>query len=114
LCYFCTKIEELQSNSFVTLKPKKMKNFINKSALTYLLIVLTFSLTLSCSSDHEISGQTNDTYLSIPDIYFETKLIEQGIDSDGIVNQQMLKTDANKISILDLNLYDVIMVKLAI
>jgi len=42
--------------------------------------------------------------LNIPDIHFETKLVEQGIDSDGIVNQQMLKADAEKVSRLDLNL----------
>ena len=31
------------------------------------------------------------------DQHFESILIEQGIDSDGTINQQMLKTDAEKI-----------------
>jgi Leucine-rich repeat (LRR) protein len=42
--------------------------------------------------------------LNIPDIHFESKLIELGIDSDGIVNQQMLRSDAEKLNRLDLNL----------
>lgn len=58
---------------------------------------------VSCSSD-ENTKPINDVYLSIPDNHFEIILIEQGIDSDGIINQQMLKTDAEKVSLLNLNL----------
>ena len=74
--------------------------------ITYPIFVLTLFLIVSCSTNNESSNPINDIYLSIPDIHFETKLIEQGIDSDGIVNQQMLKTDAVAISVLDLNLFD--------
>jgi len=65
------------------------------------------SLIVSCSSDDESSNPINSIYLSIPDIHFETKLIEQGIDSDGIVNQQMLKEEAEAVNVLDLNLNDI-------
>lgn len=81
-----------------------MKNFINRSTITHLIIVLTLSLIVSCSSDDETLNQTDNIYLNIPDIHFETKLIELGIDSDGIVNQQMLRSDAEKLDRLDLNL----------
>ena len=81
-----------------------MKNPFSRSKIFYPIIVLTLSLIVSCSSDDENTQPTNDIYLSIPDIHFETKLIEQGIDSDGIINQQILRADAEKVSRLDLNL----------
>lgn len=58
---------------------------------------------LSCANDAGLITN-EDIYLSIPDIHFETKLIEQGIDSDGLVNQKILKTDAEALTRLDLNL----------
>ena len=76
-----------------------------RNKITYPIFALTLFLIVSCSSDDEAPIPINDIYLRIPDIHFETKLIEQGIDSDGMVNQQMLKTDADKVSVLDLNLY---------
>jgi len=60
--------------------------------------------TLTISDYQELNQLCDDMYLYIPDTHFETKLVEQGIDSDGIVNQQMLKADAEKVSVLDLNL----------
>ena len=70
------------------------------------LPIFTFALLLfaSCSNDNDPPITINDSFIRIPDIHFETKLIEQGIDSDGIVNQQILKTDAEKVEVLDLNL----------
>jgi hypothetical protein len=44
-----------------------------------------------------------DNFLNIPDENFEAILIEKDIDSDGIVNQQMLKSDAEKVTKLSLN-----------
>ena len=79
-----------------------MKITYNNKA--YIIFVLALFHIVSCSSDDETPNPLNDTYLSIPDIQFETKLIEQGIDSDGTINQQMLKSDAEAVSILDLNL----------
>ncbi|MDV7140170.1 hypothetical protein R3X28_14860 [Maribacter sp. TH_r10] len=79
-----------------------MKFSFCRNKITYPIFSLTLFLIISCSNDDD--NQTNDIYLNIPDIHFETKLIEQGIDSDGIVNQQMLKSDAEAVSSLDLNL----------
>lgn len=73
-------------------------------------IILSCVLALSCyvfvacsSDDHEPVAQ-EEVYISIPDASFETKLIEQGIDSDGVLNKKILKSDAEKITRLDLNL----------
>lgn len=82
-----------------------MKFSFCKNKITYPIFAVSLFLIVSCSSDNENPNPINDTYLHIPDIHFETKLIEQGIDSDGIVNQQMLRSDAEAVSILDLNLY---------
>lgn len=71
--------------------------------LSIVLIVVTF-LVVSCSNNDDNPDSIQNDYLSIPDIHFETELIEQGIDSDGIINQRMLKSDAESITRLDLNL----------
>lgn len=77
-----------------------------KSFTTFfsILVVLGYAMT-SCTNDDEGAPQNDTLYLSIPDVYFETKLIDQGIDSDGKLNQQLLKSDAEKVKILDLNLH---------
>lgn len=76
----------------------------NRSRRTYPIFILTLLFILSCSREDEIPELINDAFLSIPDNHFETILIEQGIDSDGVVNQQMLEADAEKVTHLDLNL----------
>lgn len=80
-----------------------MEFVFNRNKITYPIFVLTLFLIVSCSSDDENSKPINDVYLSIPDSHFEAILIDQGIDSDGVINQQMLKTDAEEVSLLDLN-----------
>ncbi|MEP0368401.1 MAG: hypothetical protein ABJN36_16110 [Cyclobacteriaceae bacterium] len=75
-----------------------------KGKITFPIFVLTLILVASCSSDDETQDPIVDVYLSIPDSHFETILVDQGIDSDSTVNQQMLKSDAEKVSRLDLNL----------
>jgi len=77
---------------------------VTYNSIAYTILALAMFHIVSCSSDDNSSIPPNDIYLSIPDIHFETKLIEQNIDTDGIVNQQILKTDAEAISVLDLNL----------
>ena len=67
------------------------------------LFVLT-SLFVSCSED-EVINPINDRYIAIPDAHFETLLIDLGIDSDGIVNQRILKSDAEGVTRLDLNYF---------
>lgn len=71
-----------------------------KNKINILIFILTPLIMVSCSSD---DNPKNDDYLSIPDNTFETMLIDQGIDSDGIINQQLLKSDAENITHLDLD-----------
>lgn len=77
-----------------------MKNFKTVSSI----LIATAFFVAACSSTDENSSPIQDDFLNIPDIHFETKLIEQGIDSDGIINQKLLKTDAEAVTRLDLNL----------
>ncbi|SHG57876.1 leucine-rich repeat domain-containing protein [Flagellimonas flava] len=65
------------------------------------VMTMAIFVMVSCSSDNEDSQ--NDIYLKIPDQSFETMLVDQGIDSDGLVNQRMLKTDAEEITVLDVS-----------
>lgn len=74
-----------------------MKNNIKLLYATTLAIILF----VSCSKDDNINT-ISDEFLSIPDTSFEKILIEKGIDSDGIINQQMLKSDAEKVTTLSL------------
>jgi Leucine-rich repeat (LRR) protein len=60
------------------------------------------SITVSCSSDINTSDGPSE-YINIPDENFEALLIEKGIDSDGVINQQILKNDAQEITDLDLS-----------
>tara|TARA_R110002049_G_scaffold98233_1_gene239265 strand:+ start:2021 stop:2815 length:795 start_codon:yes stop_codon:yes gene_type:complete len=62
---------------------------------------MLLGITVSCSSDNN-NLEVPDNYLNIPDENFEAILIEKGIDSDGIINQQMLKSDAEKVTKLSL------------
>ncbi|MEQ8471395.1 MAG: hypothetical protein RIC35_09420 [Marinoscillum sp.] len=77
-----------------------MTSYNNK--FTYFILILALFLSSSC--EDESPDLINVVYLDIPDEHFESILIEQGIDSDSIINQQMLRTDAEKVSRLDLNL----------
>lgn len=61
--------------------------------LTYLIV--------SCTNNDRVL--INDNFIMIPDSSFEAILIEQGIDSDGILNKQILKEDASGVSTLDLS-----------
>ncbi len=81
-----------------------MKFNFTRNKIIHPIFALTLFLVVSCSSNDEKIKAVNDIYLSIPDNHFETILIEQGLDSDGIVNQQILKADAEEVSYLNLNL----------
>ncbi|WP_338358691.1 hypothetical protein [Yeosuana marina] len=81
-----------------------MKFTFTRNKIIYPIFVLALFIIVSCSSNNENEKPVNDIYLSIPDDHFETILIEQGIDSDGIVNKQILRRDAEEVSHLDLNL----------
>lgn len=78
-----------------------MKIINQKHKLIFLAILIASCFMLSCTTENDDS--MNDIFLVIPDNYFETILIEQGIDSDGIINQKMLKSEAKEVTHLDLN-----------
>jgi len=78
-----------------------MKQNFNK----YFTLILAICTFLSCSRDDD-NSIANDSFLAIPDASFEAILIAQGIDSDGIVNQQLLKSDAETVTELNLNKFD--------
>lgn len=69
------------------------------------IIVAVSVIFLLASCTREVSENIQESiFLEIPDSRFESILIAQGIDSDGIVNQKMLRKDAEAITQLDLNL----------
>ena len=80
-----------------------MKNSIILNKLKSILFSTVLVFILSCSNDSD-SNSVKEIYLNIPDENFETRLIALGIDSDGIINQKLLKTEAEKVTHLDLYL----------
>lgn len=77
---------------------------MNRMKITHLFFIITVCLFVSCSSaDDDTPEPITDLQLAIPDAQFEAKLISFGIDSDGEINQRILKSDAEEV--LSLNLY---------
>ncbi|MDF0705776.1 MAG: hypothetical protein VX772_04495 [Bacteroidota bacterium] len=74
-----------------------------KSCYAFIFISSLF-LIGSCSDDNGNDTLPNNQYLLIPDNHFEQLLIDQGIDTDGAINGQMLREEAEQITRLDLNL----------
>ncbi|NJB69920.1 hypothetical protein GGR42_000382 [Saonia flava] len=75
---------------------------MKKINLLIKILILTPVLTISCTNS-KFEDITEDIYVSIPDTKFEEKLIELGIDSDGIINQKALKIDVSNVEYLNLN-----------
>ncbi|WP_422359493.1 hypothetical protein [Reichenbachiella sp.] len=67
------------------------------SSIAYLGLAMWL---LACDQDDH---SNTDLYIQIPDESFEAQLIAQGIDSDTTINQQILKSDAESISRLELD-----------
>ncbi|MFT0715589.1 leucine-rich repeat domain-containing protein [Flagellimonas lutimaris] len=67
------------------------------------IFISTFFILGSCSDDNGNDNLPNNQYLLIPDNHFEQMLIDQGVDSDGTLNGQMLREDAEQVQRLDLN-----------
>lgn len=68
----------------------------------------SFSLALlallsACSNDDGTVNIDPSTEIYVPDAQFESKLISLGIDSDGVVNEKLLKTDAAQVEYLDIS-----------
>lgn len=92
------------SNNFYKIKRKINKNMkFTFNNIIFLVITLMFFLGVSCSSEDGTPDPINNIYLSVPDSIFESKLIELGIDSDGVINHKILKSDAEQVTHLDLN-----------
>jgi len=74
-----------------------------KKKLYAILAIATLSIT-SCTKDNPIDDiPIGDEHIQIPDSNFEKELILKGYDSDGIINQRILKADAENVT--KLNLY---------
>lgn len=82
-----------------------MKIILQKNNPIYFILLLTTLSLLSCTSDNDIPESIDDTVVSIPDIHFEKKLIELGIDTDQKINQRISKIDAQSVTSLNLNKY---------
>ncbi|MGY6648945.1 hypothetical protein [Wenyingzhuangia sp. IMCC45574] len=82
-----------------------MKIILQKNNPIYFILLLTTLSLLSCTSNDDIPEPIDDTVVSIPDIHFEKKLIELGIDTDQKINQRISKIDAQSVTSLNLNKY---------
>lgn len=71
-----------------------------KTRIFYIAIAMLAVVSCSKPKDNDLDSILE--LVTITDENFEELLISQGIDSDGIVNQQMLKTDAEKVTKLSL------------
>ena len=68
-----------------------------------LYIAFAIFAIVSCTKDTEIEIPIpTDGFVQIPDANFEKELVLQGIDSDGIVNQKILKSDSEKVEKLSI------------
>lgn len=68
----------------------------------FTIIILVGAIMVSCSDDI-IDVSSTSKFIVIPDANFEKELINQGIDSDGIVNQKVLKIDVIDVEYLNIS-----------
>lgn len=73
---------------------------MKKNVLYALLTIATLIIT-SCTKEKLEVDITNE-YVQIPDANFEKELVQQGLDSDGVINQKILKSDAESVEKLSL------------
>lgn len=78
---------------------------MKQNFIKYFTLIIVLLCLFSCSKDDN-NDITNTSFLTIPDASFEAILIAKGIDSDGIINQQILKADAETVTELDLSTFD--------
>ena len=75
-----------------------------KKYTIYALFAIVSITIISCTKDKLVDvTPIGDEHIFIPDANFEKELVELGYDSDGIINQRILKTDAENVT--KLNLY---------
>lgn len=70
---------------------------------TFFFLSLSVLFLVSCSTDSEDTPPEQDKYISIPDPAFEALLIQQGLDSEGLLDQRILKTDAEGTTRLEID-----------
>ncbi|WP_271405596.1 leucine-rich repeat domain-containing protein [Tenacibaculum soleae] len=68
----------------------------------FTIILLVGAIMVSCSDDI-IDVSSTSKFIVIPDANFEKELISQGIDSDGIVNQKVLRIDVIDVEYLNIS-----------
>lgn len=74
-----------------------------KKIKLFALLVMASLFVIACSkNDDDEFPIPVDEFVEIPDVKFEKELILQGIDTDGVVNQKILRTDAEKVEKLSL------------
>lgn len=66
-------------------------------------IALLSLLAVSCSKDDDGTTPINNEFVNIPDANFEAELINLGIDTDGVINQKVLRIDVKDIEYLDVS-----------
>jgi len=70
----------------------------------YAVLAIAILTITSCTKDKLVIDTPVLDYVQIPDAKFEQELINLGIDSDGIVNQKVLRSEAQ--SVERLNIYN--------
>jgi len=76
---------------------------MSRKKIHYAFAVLASGFLFSCAKTDKTTDPESELYVQIPDANFEKKLISLNIDSDGLINHKLLKTDAEEISYLDLS-----------
>lgn len=78
---------------------------LNPSYTLLFILILTLLFGNSCKEEEDFKGSSapSSQYVQIPDENFERNLIRQGIDTDSTINQKMLRSDAEKVTHLNLN-----------
>lgn len=84
---------------------RNMKNVTVTIWKVLLLIILSMSTFLFTSCGQEVieHGTPEGDHVYVPDFYFEELLVEKGYDTDGIVNHEISKVDALKVTRLEIN-----------
>ena len=80
-----------------------------KKRIAYLGLVLASITIVSCSKEATIKDNIAERFISIPDAGFEKRLIELGIDTDGVINQKMFRLQAEAVENLEItqeNIFD--------
>lgn len=90
------KVERKLKSDFIA-GAKFLRNIFILLSVIALIFVIA-----SCTKNDEHTDPIND-FVTIPDNQFESILIEQNIDSDGVINQKISKIDALDVTHLDLS-----------